>query len=743
MPPSIPYDRLLNARQREAVAYDGSPLLVLAGAGSGKTRVITFKIAFLIHERGVRPGDILAVTFTNKAAGEMKERVQALLGEDMEVWIRTFHSTAAKCLRIMGNQCGVRPGFAIIDQQDQLSLVKKIMKDLNIDPEVYRPEKYSSLIERAKDRILDPEEALKEGFSTDQLFYDIYRVYEDKLEKENLLDFGDLIGKLSRGLDRNEPALAYLKGRFKYILVDEFQDTNFAQYTLVKQLSLPEGNICVVGDDDQSIYGFRGARVENILNFPKDFEGTKLIKLEENYRSYQTILSASSEVINNNADRLGKTLYTNKGEGEKITFYLAPSDYGEALAIANEIRHITEVSGRVFADIAVFYRTNAQSRVFESVFSQMRIPYVIVGGLRFYEREEVKDMLAYLRLSLNPFDEVSLRRIADKPPRGIGEKTVDAILRATVEKGLPIHGGEAPEIGAGRVRLVADFLRFLGELGEKARGEAPPDALKHLYDTAGYLDWLERDNKDEKLKNLEELYNAVDEFSKNNPGLPIADFIEEASLNQGAGEEGAVTDRVFLITLHNAKGLEFPVVFIAGMEEGVFPHFLSGESLQDMQEERRLFYVGMTRAMERLYLTAAKVRKLFGRSVERGVSSFVYEIPRELMVWKESARVYADRSETTSSGTIPGKRRASPVYAGSPFARHPSKETSRSGSAAKASPPEGRGRVALDLEVNNRVLHKGFGRGVVLATNGEIAEIQFDDGKRMKFMLKYTPLVKE
>jgi DNA helicase-2/ATP-dependent DNA helicase PcrA len=728
---------------------------VLAGAGSGKTRVITFKIAYLIHERGVRPGDILAVTFTNKAAGEMRERVRALLGEGADVWIRTFHSTAAKCLRIMGDRCGVRPGFTIIDQQDQLSLVKKIMKNLNIDPEAYRPEKYSSLIERAKDRLLDPEEALKEGFSIDPLFHDIYGVYEDKLGKENLLDFGDLIGKLSRGLARSETALSYLKGRFKYILVDEFQDTNFAQYALVKQLSLPEGNICVVGDDDQSIYGFRGARVENILNFPKDFEGTKLIKMEENYRSCQTILSASSEVINNNADRLGKTLFTAKGAGEKITFYLAQSDYGEALAIANEIRRFTEVSGRPFADIAVFYRTNAQSRVFESVFSQMRIPYAIVGGLRFYEREEVKDMLAYLRLSLNPLDEVSLRRIADKPPRGIGEKTVDAILRATVEKGLPVNGGETvPEVGGGRARSVADFLSFLGELGEKARGDTPSAALKHLYDTAGYLDWLKRDNKDEKLKNLEELYNAVEEFSRNNPGSPIADFIEEASLNQSAGENDAETDRVFLITLHNAKGLEFPVVFIAGMEEGIFPHFLSGESLKDLQEERRLFYVGMTRAMERLYLTAARVRKLFGRSVERGISSFVYEVPKGLMVWKESAGVRAEGEENASAGSFQGQRRASPHRAGSSLpgrglngssglmGRIPG-ETALARSLSKASARESKTRVPPDLAVNNRVLHKGFGRGVVLATNGEIAEIQFDDGKRMKFMLKYTPLVKE
>jgi DNA helicase-2/ATP-dependent DNA helicase PcrA len=729
MPPSIPYDRLLNARQSEAVAYDDSPLLVLAGAGSGKTRVITFKIAFLIHERGVRPENILAVTFTNKAAGEMRERVQSLLGEGADIWIRTFHSTAAKCLRIMGNQCGVRQGFTIIDQQDQLSLVKKIMKDLNIDPEVYRPEKYSSLIERAKDRLLDSEEALKEGFSTEQLFYDIYRVYEDKLQKENLLDFGDLIGKLSRGLSRSDTALAYLKGRFRYILVDEFQDTNFAQYTLVKQLSLPEGKICVVGDDDQSIYGFRGARVENILNFPKDFEGTKLIKLEENYRSYQTILSASSEVINNNADRLGKTLYTKKGEGEKITFYLAPSDYGEALAIANEIWRLTEVSGRRFADIAIFYRTNAQSRVFESVFSQMRIPYTIVGGLRFYEREEIKDMLAYLRLSLNPLDEVSLRRIANKPPRGIGEKTVDALLYATVEKGLPIHGGEkVPELFSGRVHLVADFLRFIDELGKLARGETPAAVLKHLYDTSGYLDWLKRENKDEKLKNLEELYNAVEEYSKNNPGAPVAEFIEEASLNQGAGEDGDVTDRVFLITLHNAKGLEFPVVFIAGMEEGIFPHFLSGESLKDLQEERRLCYVGMTRAMESLYLTAARVRKYYGRSVERGISSFVFEIPRELMVWKESAGADAGRGKPASTGAI---------------RRMPRAGLSRAGPPPAGSLPQGLPRVPLDLAVNSRVMHKGFGRGIVLATNGEIAEIQFDDGKRMKFMLKYTPLVKE
>jgi len=734
MSSTIPYGLHLNVPQLEAVTHIGSPLLVLAGAGSGKTRVITYKIAHLIHECGLSPRNILAVTFTNKAAGEMKERVESLLGGPAEIWVKTFHSAAARLLRIMGGQFGVRQGFTIIDKQDQLSLMKKIMKTLNADPEVYKPEKYSHLIERAKDNLLDLAGAQKNGFSSDPLFYEIYRLYEEKLERENLFDFGDLIARLSRGLAQSQGALLQLKNRFRYVLVDEFQDTNYAQYALVKQLTLPEGNICVVGDDDQSIYGFRGAKVENILNFSRDYRDTKIVKLEENYRSFQTILSASSRVIGNNPDRLGKTLYTHKGKGDKIVFFRAASDYGEAQYIAEEIRDQVNGTGCRFSDFAVFYRMNAQSRVFESVFTQERIPYTIVGGLRFYEREEIKDTLAYLRLALNPLDEVSLRRIANKPPRGVGEKTVDALVRSTIDRGFPPFGGGAhPEVSPAKAQQVDAFLAALTELSRVVQSDQPPVVLKHLYDTSGYIEWLRKEGKEEKLKNLDELYNAVEEFSKKNPDSTLADFLEEASLNQGGGEEGSPVDRVFLITLHNAKGLEFPVVFMAGMEEGIFPHFLSGEKREDLQEERRLCYVGMTRAMDRLYLTAARVRKLYGRSVDRGVSAFIFEVPKELLEWKEDRRLGSGLFDDFEPGLKPWSSQTG----GS--AR---REAGRGGGRGAGLPRLREGSTA-HLDANCRVVHKSFGSGKVVATDGEIAEIQFDDGKKMKFMLKYTPLLKE
>jgi len=393
MPQSIFYERDLNSAQLEAVYYTNSPLLVLAGAGSGKTRVITYKIAYLINECGYSPENMFAVTFTNKASIEMRERVNLLLGEKVDVWVKTFHSSAARLLRMWGRGLNVEPDFSIIDQQDQHALVRKIVTGMNIDTEIYRPEKYVYLINRAKDQLLSAEAAESENFSTDFYFNDVYKRYEEILAKEHVLDFGDLIFRLTRGFQENREVLDRVRERFRYVLVDEFQDTNHAQYVLVKQLTDSHGNVCAVGDDDQSIYGFRGARVENILNYAKEYRNCRIIKLEENYRSYQNILTASSKLIDNNSERLGKTLFTKKGEGEKLVFCRTDSDYDEARFIAGTVRDLVMGGEYEYRDIAVFYRMNAQSRVFESVFNQDRIPYTIVGGLRFFEREEIKEIL--------------------------------------------------------------------------------------------------------------------------------------------------------------------------------------------------------------------------------------------------------------------------------------------------------------------------------------------------------------
>jgi len=500
--------------------------------------------------------------------------------------------------------------------------------------------------------------------------------------------------------------------------VDEFQDTNHAQYVLIRQFAGDDGNICVVGDDDQSIYGFRGARVENIHNFIKEYKKVRIIKLEENYRSFQNILTASSHVINNNAERLGKNLYTRKGDGEKLVFIRSNTDSEESRFISKTIMDLVFNKDYRFSDCAVFYRMNAQSRVFESVFNQERIPYTIVGGLRFFEREEIKDVLAYIRVVMNPMDEIAFRRIANRPPRGIGQKTVDAVIGSVIHRGRSILGGtDDVPVASSRKKRVQAFTDLICDLRERLTDIDPPSFLQSVYKESGYLEWLNREQKTEKVKNLEEFYNAVFEFHQNNPQSTMNDFVEEVSLNQGARDDEFKHNRVYLITLHNAKGLEFPVVFMAGMEEGVFPHYLSGERLEDLQEERRLCYVGMTRAMERLYLTAARSRLLWGKTVERDVSNFIREIPKELLIERD----YSITDNHVSVGRSSVTQRAFP------------------------SSPRPRKKVVVerdnsDVTVGSRVIHDSFGRGNVRTLEDGIAEIEFDDGKVMKFMLKYTPI---
>jgi DNA helicase-2/ATP-dependent DNA helicase PcrA len=715
---SIEYKKLLNPAQLEAVLHRETPLLVLAGAGSGKTRVITYKIAYLINECGYRPEEICAVTFTNKASNEMRERVNVLLEDSVNVWVQTFHSSAAKLLRIWGKSLGIDPGFSIIDQQDQRSVLKKIIRSMNIDSETYRPEKYAYLINRAKDLLMNADEAASALFSTDLYFNDVYAQYQALLDRENLFDFSDLLFKLIRALGRHGEVLQRIRKRFRYILVDEFQDTNHAQYVLIGQLIGGGGNICVVGDDDQSIYGFRGARIENIHNYVEEYENCRVIKLEENYRSFQNILTASSHVINNNDERLGKTLYTSKDEGEKLAFCQTGSDYEESRFISKTILDLVLSQGYRYSDCAVFYRMNAQSRVFESVFNQDRIPYTVVGGLRFFEREEIKDILAYIRLAINPMDEIALRRISNRPPRGIGQRTVNAMVKACMDRGYSIlHRDNDLPIALSRKKLVLTFTDLIADIGERITKQDPPSLLRHVYTSSGYLEWLDQEQKEEKVKNLEELYNAVFEFHRSSPGSSIVDFVEEVSLNQGARDDEFKDNRVHLITLHNAKGLEFPVVFMAGMEEGVFPHYLSGETSRDLQEERRLCYVGMTRAMERLYLTAAKSRLLWGRTVERDVSQFIREIPKDLLIEREFG-VSASYGPLWRSGGSQAE-----FLSGSGHKKRSIVERDNS-----------------NIMVNSRVVHESFGRGTVRSLQDEIAEIEFDDGKVMKFMLKYTPI---
>jgi len=750
----IQFEKYLNTAQLEAVIDFSSPLLVLAGAGSGKTRVITYKIAYLINECGFNPQNILAVTFTNKASNEMKDRVIQLLGRDVDVLVKTFHSSAARILRLLPESFNVPSGFTIIDQQDQISIVKKIIKEMHLDTDTYRAEKYAYLIERAKDMLFSPDEAYEEGFSTDPVFYDVYSNYQEKLSAEKILDFGDLICKVVQGLKKNQETLKQLKSWFRYILVDEFQDTNYAQYMMIKLLTQKQGNVCVVGDDDQSIYGFRGARVENVLSFTKDYPDVKVVKLEENYRSFRNILSASSFIINKNPGRLGKSLYTKKGDGEKIKIICLASDYNEAYFIGGEIKRLVYNENYCYADMAVFYRTNAQSRVFENIFRQLGIPYRLVGSVRFYDREEVKDILAYLRLLLNPFDEVSLRRIAAKPPRGIGEKTIDTLISTTITRGLPFyHPDSFLSMGGIKKKRMEEFTGIFTSLVSQVDTFSPTIFLKQLYDISGYLRWLKEEGKEEKVRNLEELYNAVEEFSKRNPVSSIFDFLEEASLYQGIDEGDLTEDRVMLITLHNAKGLEFPVVFMAGMEERIFPHYLSTDESTDLAEERRLCYVGMTRAKEKLYMTFARKRKMFGRPIENSPSRFIMDLPDELILYQEEN----DGLYEVSQSVMRSKEKVFFTHGGKNFSffqqkgnkiplkfnkQIPGKNKVGRKYDSVTSPPVKERDIDWITE-NIRVVHKGFGSGKVLKREGEIAVIEFDDGKRMRFLLQFTPLEKE
>lgn len=719
----IEYKRELNPPQFEAVRYTDSPLLVLAGAGSGKTRVITYKISYLISECGIPPEGIMAVTFTNKAANEMKERVEKLIGREVNIWVRTFHSSAVRILRGMAGFFGIDPSFTIADTDDQISIIKLIIKEMGLDQEIYRPQKYAYLIDRAKDRLLFPQEAFDTGFSTDPVFYEIYDRYQNKLESENLLDFGDLISRLVRGLKKNPSALKILKERFRYILIDEFQDTNQAQYELVKLLCLPEGNVCVVGDDDQSIYGFRGARIENIYNFLKDFPDVRVVKLEQNYRSFRKILSASSSVIDKNPGRMGKKLFTKKGEGENLVFFKAKDDYEEALYVALQIEKLVK-GGYKYSDIAVFYRMNAQSRAFEVIFNRMRIPYRLVGSVRFYDREEIKDIFAYLRVLINPYDGVSLRRIAPKPPRGIGEKTINWILGSSIYRGQSVFSLLKEKL-SGSKNKIYNFINLLLELRTLMTELPPTEFIKKLYFKTEYLDWLKKNNKIEKIKNLEELYNAIEEYFKTHPEARIEDYVNDASLYQSIDETAGDADAVLLITLHNAKGLEFPVVFMVGMEAGIFPHYLSSDTSSDLEEERRLCYVGMTRAMEKLFLTAAKKRKLFGRTIERDVSCFLRDIPREFLEEEPYFSIYIEGSTETF------------LY---------NRNTEIAGSDGRKFSSEKRNKATLrpdEIDIGDRVVHGIYGSGKIEKKEGDVVSIEFDDGKKMSFILKYTPLEKE
>jgi DNA helicase-2/ATP-dependent DNA helicase PcrA len=635
----------LNPEQRCAVETVEGPLLVLAGAGSGKTRVLVHRIAYLIGACGIPAESILAVTFTNKAAGEMRERVEKLLGPDAAgIWVSTFHSTCVRILRREAGQLGLSRGFAIYDEDDALATVKEALRRRGRDPKTADPRGLRWRIDQWKNAGVLPAQAAGEAADLEaEEAAETYAVYQRLLREANALDFGDLILQVVELFDRFPQVLEHYQRRWQYVLVDEYQDTNRVQYRLVRQLAQAHANLCVVGDPQQSIYGWRGADIRNILDFERDFPEARVVALERNYRSRRPILEGASAVVANNASTRSLRLRAELGEGEPIRFFEALDERSEAAFVVREILTAARRDGRSFGDFAVFYRTNAQSRPFEDELLRYDVPYVVVGGLRFYERAEVKDALAYLRLALNPADSAALRRVVNAPARGIGRTTLERAEQLAEREGVPALEGLrrlAAAGGAGRAAgPIRDFLALVDELGAQVRGVAPAEAIARVLQKSGYLAALEREGTPEaeaRLENLRELVAGAEDFvaesvEGDEERAPVELFLDQVALVSDVDRWDRRAERVSLMTAHSAKGLEFPVVFLVGLEEGVFPHAAAARDPAGIEEERRLFYVGMTRAMERLYLSCAQERRKYGSRTFAVPSRFLREIPEEVL----------------------------------------------------------------------------------------------------------------
>ena len=657
----------LNPPQQEAVLHDQGPLLILAGAGSGKTRVITRRIAYLIGRRGVQPWQILAVTFTNKAADEMRRRVEQILGaRGVAVALGTFHSTCVKILRKWHRELNLRSSFVIYDDADQLSLIKDCLKTLDLSERTLNPRGVAARISRAKNEMLTPGEyATVANDFTEERTAKIYALYQERLRASHAVDFDDLLMLTVLLLRDHSHVLQYYQNLWRYVQVDEYQDTNHAQYEIVNFLSRAHGNLCVVGDDDQSIYRWRGADLNNILDFEQDHPGCKVIRLEQNYRSSQNILDAAGGVVAHNLGRKGKTLWTENPAGERLVFYQARDEQAEADFVVRTIRTLAVESSYTLDDFAIFYRTNAQSRVLEDALRREVTPYVIVGGLRFYERREIKDILSYLRLVANPDDTQSFKRIVNVPPRGIGQVTLDKLEGLAIAERVSIWEackriGERKILGPKAVKALAELVALIERIRPKLEVITVPELILELLETTGYLADLKNEGTVEaesRIENLQELVSAAREFLERSEDQTLQAFLDSVALIADIDELAEGSGTVTLMTLHSAKGLEFPVVFITGMEEGVFPHARALTDDGELEEERRLCYVGMTRAKDRLFLSAALSRRLYNSDAFNLPSRFLDELPAQLveqvdglgMGRARSAERLAPRKDSASS----------------------------------------------------------------------------------------------
>ncbi|MFE1253922.1 DNA helicase PcrA [Streptomyces fungicidicus] len=752
----------LNDNQRAAVVHSGSPLLIVAGAGSGKTRVLTHRIAHLLAERHVHPGQILAITFTNKAAGEMKERVEQLVGPRANaMWVMTFHSACVRILRRESKRIGFTSSFSIYDAADSKRLMALVCRDLDLDPKRFPPKSFSAKISNLKNELIDEEDfAAQAADGFEKTLAQAYALYQSRLREANALDFDDLIMTTVNLLRAFPDVAEHYRRRFRHVLVDEYQDTNHAQYSLVRELvgtvehpvdvppeaEVPPAELCVVGDADQSIYAFRGATIRNILQFEEDYPDATTILLEQNYRSTQTILSAANAVIERNESRRPKNLWTNAGSGARITGYVADTEHDEAQFVADEIDRLTDAGEAKAGDVAVFYRTNAQSRVFEEIFIRVGLPYKVVGGVRFYERKEVRDVLAYLRVLANPEDSVPLRRILNVPKRGIGDRAeamIDALAqreKISFPQALK-RVDEAYGMAARSSNAVKRFNTLMEELRTVVEsGAGPATVLEAILERTGYLAELQAstDPQDEtRIENLQELAAVALEFEQERgegESVALSDFLEQVALvadsDQIPDEDEDGSGVITLMTLHTAKGLEFPVVFLTGMEDGVFPHMRALGQTKELEEERRLAYVGITRARERLYLTRSTLRSAWGQPSYNPPSRFLEEIPAAHLEWKRTGS-----SAPVSSG------RASGVAASLSSSRSRSSAAGASGFATRRTAEN----PVVSLAVGDRVTHDQFGLGTVVAVKGTgaNAEATIDFGDKPKrLLLRYAPVEK-
>jgi len=705
----------LNERQKEAVKLTEGPVLIMAGAGSGKTRVLTHRIAYLMAEKQIAPWNILAITFTNKAAREMKERIEGLLGPGAEdIWIATFHSMCVRILRRDIDRIGINRNFTILDTSDQLSVIKSILKERNLDPKKYDPRAILGSISSAKNELMTPEEyAQTAGGAWEQIVSDLYTDYQKKLLKNQALDFDDLIMSTIQLFKRVPEVLEYYQRKFQYIHVDEYQDTNRAQYMLVKMLAARFQNLCVVGDSDQSIYRWRGADIANILSFEKDYPNANVILLEQNYRSTKRILQAANEVIKNNVNRKPKNLWTENPEGQKITYYRADSEHGEAQFVAGKIQEVVQSGKRKYSDIAILYRTNAQSRVMEEVLLKSNIDYNIVGGIKFYDRKEIKDILAYLRVVANPDDDISLERIINVPKRGVGATSVSRIQEYALMHGLSLFQAleEIEQVGVSArvVNALTDFREMVRNFNQMQDYLYVTELVEEILDKSGYRDMLKAEKTIEaqsRLENIDEFLSVTQSFEKQSDDKSLIAFLTDlalvADIDQLDQEEEVAKDAVVLMTLHSAKGLEFPVVFLIGMEEGVFPHSRSLMDDAEMEEERRLAYVGITRAEEELYLTNAEMRTLFGRTNMNPESRFIDEIPEELI--------------EDLNGQVKNKM---------PFAKKTVSSNLRAVSKPKPMLTK-TGGDTVDWAVGDKAEHKKWGIGTVVSVKGSEEDKELD-----------------